>query len=128
MNQFIKSAVGLAILSLSILSCDTETSDSDAKSGYYVLLKAVPTAKADTTKSHEIIIDPLPWGAEVKFHYTKQFEQAYGPYKSGVTIQVIADSPNMDTYVVQAWIKYDKNLDYQLAGEGENNIWFTVPE
>ena len=106
-------------------SCTKEDYNS-----YYVRYVAEAAAKTDTTVYHRLYVytteHDITSRSTGDFYVKGRFDQIFGPYKSGQELYIMADSPNMDTYMTSIFVKKGRG-EFQLVSQNWNNAYYRLP-
>ena len=116
---FIMALVGLAVTSCEMF--DTETK-------YYVKYEVEAVEGTDVSEFHQILVVTAWDKNDVTEFFVKDYWcEEFGPFYTGEDTYIIVDSPNLDTYLVKAYVKEGKNGDWLLVSESWNQEQVYLP-
>ena len=82
----------------------------------------------DVSEFHQILVVTAWDKNDVTEFFVKDYWcEEFGPFYTGEDTYIKVDSPNLDTYLVRAYVKEGKNGDWQLVSESWNQEQVYLP-
>lgn len=112
------------MIGIALSSCNK----TDTETKYYVKYEVEAVDGTNISEYHQILVVTALEKKDVTEFFVKDYWcQEFGPFYAGEDTYIKVDSPNLDTYLVRAYVKEGKNGDWQLVSESWNQEQVYLP-